>query len=105
MKTVPASTSVAVAVVTTVVFSGMEIAAVAPPPFEVKTGASLALSTVTAKFCTSVKTPSETVICTSYTLFPPASLGFSKSCAAIKAKTPVVALIVNNAASAPPAIE
>ena len=101
----PASTSVAVAVVTAVVFSAIVSAAVAPPPSEVKTGASFALTTVTAKSCTSVKTPSETLICTLYTLFAPASVGFSKSCAATKAKTPVVALIVNKAASAPPEIE
>ena len=44
------------------------------------TGASLALVTVMARSCTSVRLPvplSVTVTCTSYTLFAPASVGLS----------------------------
>ena len=54
------------ALVTAVLFSAIETEAVAPPPFEVMTGASFALVMVTAIACTSVPpSPSETVTCTS----------------------------------------
>ena len=61
----PASGSVAVTVVTAVVFSATEAAAVAPPPFDVMTGASLTLVTVTAIACVSIRLPSETCTITS----------------------------------------
>ena len=47
-------------VVTAVLFSVTLIAAEAPAPFEVITGASFWLVTVTAMVCVSVRLPSET---------------------------------------------
>ena len=62
----PASASLAVTVVTAVVFSAMLTAAVAPPPLELMTGGlSLTLLTVTAMAWLSVKVPSETCTVTS----------------------------------------
>ena len=61
----PASGSVAVTVVTAVVFSATEAAAVAPPPSDVMTGGSLTLVTVTAIACVSTRLPSETCTITS----------------------------------------
>ena len=55
----PASGSVAVTVVTAVVFSATDTLAVAPPPLEVIAGASFWLVTVTAIACVSVSVPSE----------------------------------------------
>ena len=53
-------------VVTAVLFSATLTAAVAPPPFEVMTGAlSLTFVTVTAMACVSVRLPSETCTVTS----------------------------------------
>ena len=60
-----ASGSVAVTVVTAVVFSAIDTAAAAPPPLEVMTGASLTLVTVTAIACVSMRLPSETWTITS----------------------------------------
>jgi len=48
---------VAATVVTAVVFSSMEMAAVSPPSLEVISGASFTLSTVTVMVCTSVRVP------------------------------------------------
>ena len=67
-----ASGSVAVTVITVVVFSCTE--AVVP---DVIVGASLRLETVTASVCTAVSVPSLTRTCTSYTLSPPTSVGLS----------------------------
>ena len=47
-RSVPTSGSVAVTVVTAVVFSAIETAAVSPPPFDVIVGTSFWLVTVTA---------------------------------------------------------
>jgi len=55
------SSSVTVTVVTAVWFSFTVTSAVAPPPLEEMTGASLASSRVTVMVCTSVVIPSETV--------------------------------------------
>ena len=91
--------------VTAVWFSAALTAAVAPPPFDVMTGASLTLVTVTAIACVSEPPlPSLTCTETSYTLFAPASAGVSKFGAAMKVSIPVLALMVNNTASAPPTI-
>ena len=96
----PASWSVAVTVSTTVVFSATLTAAA-----EVITGASFTLVTVTANACVSTKVPSLTCTTTSYTLLPAALAGASKLGAATKLNTPVVALMLNSPASAPPLIE
>ena len=61
----PASGSVAVTVVTAVLFSATETAAVAPAPLEVMTGASLTLVTVTAIAWVSIRLPSEACTTTS----------------------------------------
>ncbi len=79
--------------------------AVAPPPFEAMTGASLTLVTVTATAWVSTPpTPSEAWTMTSYTLLPPASAGASKSGAPAKESAPVSASMVKRPASAPPEI-
>ena len=99
----PPSMSVEVTVVTAVWFSAALTAAVAPPPFDVMTGASLTLVTLTAIACVSLPPlPSLTCTVTSYTLFAPASVGVSKSGTATKVNAPVLGLMVNSEASAPP---
>ena len=59
-------------------------------------------STVTAMACVSVALPSLTCTVTSKTLFMSASEGISKSGGAVNANTPVLALMLKRAASAPP---
>ena len=66
------------------------------------TGASLTLNTVTLMAWVSASVPSLTLTVTSYTLLAPASVGASKLGAAMKLKTPLVALMPNFSASAPP---
>ena len=59
----PPSTSLAVTVVTVVWFSAALTLAVAPPPLDVITGASLTLVTVTAMACVSLA-PLPSATCT-----------------------------------------
>ena len=61
--------------------------------------------TVTVMVCVSVSKPSETCTITMYVLLAPLSAGFSKSGAAMKVSTPVEALMLKKAASAPPDLE
>ena len=97
----PGSGSVAVTVVTAVAFSASVIAAVAPPPFEVMTGASLTLVTVTARAWVSVGAVGDlhghVVDVVAAGIGRRFEIG-----AATKVRAPVAASMVNLAASAPP---
>ena len=64
-------------------------------------GASLASVTVIATDFVAVNPASVAVTTTLYTLSAPASLGASKSGAALKAMAPVAVLMLNKSASAP----
>ena len=68
-------------------------------------GASLTLDTVMATACVAdVLVPSVAVTVMSYTLSAPASAGASKLGEALKVTAPVVELMSNRAASAPPSV-
>ena len=66
---------------------------------------SLTGVTVTAMACLSFNVPSVTSTTTSYTLSAPASVGASQFGALTNVSTPVLELIANFAASAPPSME
>src|SRR5438105_89559 len=88
-----------------VVFSGMDILALAQPPLLVIIGAlSFTSVTQTATAYLSHKLPYYRCIITSYILLAPTSVGASKLGAAIKLNTPLALLILNLLASAPPLI-